>query len=114
MNMEYPQMPLTENHKLVLEAFDKFNELIDIKFDSFYTGGLMGYLAINHELERYHGDLDLYINEEQLLALYSLVQQSEDFEFVSNMDHKEQNGHEFKINYKGTPMSIWLFLLEDL
>ena len=114
MNMEYPQMPLTENHKLVLEAFDKFNELIDIKFDSFYTGGLMGYLAINHELERYHGDLDLYINEEQLLALYSLVQQSEDFEFVSNMDHKEQNGHEFKINYKGTPMSIGLFLFSRL
>lgn len=46
MNMEYPQISLTENHKLVLEAFDKFNELIDIKFDSFYTGGLMGYLAI--------------------------------------------------------------------
>ena len=114
MNMEYPQMPLIENHKLVLEAFDKFNGLIGTKFDSFYTGGLMGYLATNHELERYHGDLDLFINEKQLLALYSLVQQSETFEFVSNMDHKEQNGHEFKINYKGTPMSIGLFLFSRL
>lgn len=114
MNMEYPQMPLTENHRLVLEAFDKFNGLIGTKFDSFYTGGLMGYLATNHELERYHGDLDLLINEEQLVALYELVQQSEDFEFVSNMDHKEENGHEFKINYKGTPMSIGLFLFSRL
>ncbi len=114
MNMEYPQMPLTENHKLVLEAFDKFNGLIGTKFDSFYTGGLMGYLATNHELERYHSDLDLFINEEQLFVLYSLVEQSEDFEFMSNMDHKEQNGHEFKINYKGTPMSIGLFLFSRL
>ena len=28
------------------------------------------------------------------------------------MDHKEENGHEFKIQYKGTPMSIGLFLFE--
>ena len=61
MNLEYPQMPLTENHKLVLEAFDKFNEIIGTSFDCFYTGGLMGYLATNHCLERYHIDLDLLV-----------------------------------------------------
>lgn len=112
MNMEHPQMPLSENHKLVIEAFDKFNQIIGINFDAYYTGGLMGYLATNHQLERYHGDLDLFINEEQLLTLYDLIKQSEDFEFISNMDHKEENGHEFKIQYKGTPMSIGLFLFE--
>ena len=112
MNMTHPQMPLSENHKLVIEAFDKFNQIIGTNFDSYYTGGLMGYLATNHPLERYHGDLDLFINEEQLEALYEIVMQSEDFEFISNMDHKEENGHEFKIQYKGTPMSIGLFLFE--
>ena len=114
MNLEYPQMPLTENHKLVLEAFDKFNELIGTSFDCFYTGGLMGYLATNHSLERYHSDLDLFINEDQLLDLYSLVQNSADFRFVSNMGHKEKNGHEFKITYRDTPMSIGLFLFSRL
>lgn len=112
MNMEHPQMPLSENHKLVIESFDKFNQIIGTNFDAYYTGGLMGYLATNHQLERYHGDLDLFINEEQLLTLYDLIKQSEDFEFISNMDHKEENGHEFKIQYKGTPMSIGLFLFE--
>ena len=112
MNMTHPQMPLSENHKLVIEAFDKFNQIIGINFDSYYTGGLMGYLATSHPLERYHGDLDLFINEEQLEALYEIVMQSEDFEFISNMDHKEENSHEFKIQYKGTPMSIELFLFE--
>ena len=112
MNMEHSQMPLSENHKLVLEVFDKFNEIIGINFDAYYTGGLMGYLAIKHPLERYHGDLDLFINEEQLESLYELVKQSDDFTFVSNMNDKEENGHEFKIQYKDTPMSIGLFLFE--
>lgn len=112
MNMEHPQMPLTQNHKLIIQAFDKFNELIQGKFDCYYTGGLMGYLATGHKLERYHGDLDLFINEEQLMALKELVDSSDDFEFVSNMDHKEINGHEYKIKYCDTPMSIGLFLFE--
>lgn len=110
MNMEYPQMPLSENHKLVIETFDKFNGLVGTDLDSYYTGGLMGYLATGHELERYHGDLDLFINEEQLDTLKTLVDSSEEFEFVSNLDNKEVNGHEYKITYKGTPMSIGLFL----
>ena len=112
MNMTHPQMPLSDNHQLVLETFDKFNQLIGTDFDSYYTGGLTGYLATNHPLERYHGDLDLFINEEQLLPLYELINQSDEFEFISNMDNKEKNGHEFKIQYKGTPMSIGLFLFE--
>lgn len=114
MNLEYSKMPLTENHRLVIETFDRFNELIKTNFDCYYTGGLMGYLATGHSLERYHGDLDLFINEEQLFTLYELVQSSDDFEFVSNMDHKEVNGHEYKITYKGTPMSIGLFLFSRL
>lgn len=112
MNMEHPQMPLSENHQLVLEAFDRFNEVIGIDFDAYYTGGLMGYLATEHPLERYHGDLDLFINENQLEALSELISKSQDFEFISNMGNKEQNGHEFKVQYKGTPMSIGLFLFE--
>ena len=112
MNMTHPQMPLSENHKLVIEAFDKFNQIIGTNFDSYYTGGLMGQLATNHPLERYHGDLDLFINEEQLESLYEIVMQSEDFEFISNMHDKEENGHEFKIQQKGTTMSIGLFLFE--
>ena len=105
-------MPLSENHKLVIDAFDKFNQIIGTNFDAYYTGGLMGYLATDHPLERYHGDLDLFLNEEQLESLYELIQQSDEFKFISNMDHKEENGHEFKIQYKGTPMSIGLFLFE--
>ena len=112
MNMLNTNTPLEENHEIVLEVFDMFNELIGTDYDAYYTGGLMGYIKTNHKLERYHGDLDLFINENELEDLYKLVKDSDSFEFISNMDDKEENGHEFKIQYKGTKMSIGLFLFE--
>ncbi len=114
MNMEHTSMPLTENHQLVVEAFDRFNELLNGDFDCYYTGGLMGYLATNHELERYHSDLDLFLNEQQLIALKDLVDASQDFDFVSDMSHKDVNDHEYKVVYKGTSMSVGIFLFERL
>jgi hypothetical protein len=111
MNLTHPAMPLAENHKLVTEIFDKFNQIIGTDFDTHYTGGLMGYFATNHQLERYHSDLDLFVNEAQLESIYQLVEQSTDFKLISNLDDKtDHTGHEFKINYKDTPMSIGLFL----
>ena len=112
MNMENPQLSLTQNHELVIKVFDKFNELIQGKFDCYYIGGLTGYLATGHVLERYHGDIDLFINEEQLITLKELVDSSSDFEFVSNMNHKEINDHQYKITYCDIHMSIGLFLFE--
>ncbi len=110
MNIEHPQLSLEENHQLVIEVFDKFNQLIGTDFDCYYTGGLMGYLATSHDLERYHSDLDLFINEEQLLKLKELIDKNPDFSFISNMDHKQDMGHEYKITFKDTSMSIGLFL----
>ena len=110
MNLTNKETSLEENHKLVIEAFDKFNSLIGTNLDTYYVGGLMVYLATNRPLERYHGDIDMFINEKQLENLMNALSDNEDFEFISNMDHKEEHGHEYKIQYKGTPMSIGLFL----
>ena len=112
MNLVNKETSLEENHKLVLEAFDRFNSLIGTNLDTYYVGGLMVYLAINRPLERYHGDIDMFINEQQLSNLMNILKDNEDFHFVSNMDHKEENGHEYKIQYKDSPMSIGLFLFE--
>ena len=112
MNLEHPSMSLTENHQLVIETFDQFNQLLQGRFDCYYTGGFIGYLAVNRELERFHGDLDLYINEQQLISLKELVDANPDFQFVSNMSQKKLKGHEYKIVYKKTPMNIGLFLFE--
>lgn len=112
MNLEHSVMSLEENHRLVIEVFDEFNNLVQGKFDCYYTGGLMAYLATNHELERYHEDLDLFIYEKQLIDLKELVDSNPNFKFVSDVDSKGVTGHEYKIIYKDTPMSIGLFLFE--
>ena len=113
MNLMYPSMPLKENHRLVLEAFDEFNKLIEGEnFDYFYTGGMMGYLATGHELVRYHGDLDILINEEDLERLKKIVEKSDKFEFVSHVKKKNNIGHEYFVVYKGIPIDIGLFLFE--
>lgn len=112
MNMEYCEMPLTENHRLVLDAFDSFNTMVGTNLDCFYTGGLMAYLATGQPLERYHGDLDLFIDEKELPKLFKYIRSNPDFELVSHLAEKEENGHEFSINFKGSPMSIGLFLFD--
>lgn len=110
-NLDNQAVPLEENHRLVIEAFDKFNELLEGQyFDCFYTGGLMGYLVTDTPLQRYHGDLDMMFNEEQLRALQKVIEQSKDFTLETHMDTKDETGHEFAIRYKDSPMSVGLFL----
>lgn len=110
-NLEFQYVPLEENHRVVKEVFDKFNELIENEyFDCYYTGGLMGYLVTDTPLVRYHGDLDMMFNEEQLRELLKVVEKSDDFSVVTSMDTKGDNGHEFAIRYKDSPMDIGLFL----
>lgn len=42
MNIEHPNMSLTENYQLIIEILDSFNKMLDGKFDCYYTGGTMG------------------------------------------------------------------------
>lgn len=103
---------LVENHAMILEIFDTFNCLLNNRFDCFYTGGLMLFLHNDDNLERYHSDLDIFMNEDQLIDLKNIIDDSSDFRLISNMYKKEVNGHEYKILYKDYPISIGLFLFE--
>ncbi len=114
LNVEHTKMPLPRNHELVMEVFDKFNEYFGVKFDTFYTGGLMGYIATNHELERYHSDLDVFINEDQIFEFIDFLKQNPDFKFESYMDYKNDFGHEYRVLYKDVPIPIGLFLFKRL
>jgi len=110
-NMIHAATSNEENHRLVMETFDKFNEMLDGQYlDCYYTGGLMGYIITGTPLERYHGDLDILINEEELETLKKIVESNPDFTFESHMEGKEEHGHEFAIRYKNSPMTIGLFL----
>ncbi len=112
MNLEHPRMPLKENHKLVLEVLDKLNDILPEDMDYRYTGGILAYLSSQKELSRYHSDLDLFVNEEEIMRLKKIIDSSKDFKFHSNMDTNNGKGHEYKLIYKDTPMSVGLFLFE--
>ena len=112
-NLIHQQMSLEDNHKLVLECFDDFNSLIkDANLDCFYTGGLMAFFVTETPLNRYHGDLDLMINENDLDILKKIIDLHPDFKMVCKMNDKDDTGHEFIIEYKGTPMNVGLFLFK--
>lgn len=105
-------MSLIDNHRAIINTFMEFNKLIQAKLDCFYTGGSMGYIATNHELERYHNDLDLLVNEKDIDELKRIVRQSDDFSLFNIVRDKKENGHEFKITSKKNDMSIGIFLFE--
>ena len=54
-------------------------------FDYYYTGGFISYISTNNELKRYHGDIDIYFNEEELPLLKEVVDNSKNFTFKSNI-----------------------------
>ncbi len=110
MNLDNAKMSLKANHKELLTIFDNINILLGSKFDYYHTGGIMGYIASNIPLQRYHEDLDIFFNENQLFELKKLIDDNPDFKLISNMKQKGDNGHEFSIKYKNSPIEIGLFL----
>lgn len=76
-------------------------------FDYYYTGGFISYISTNNELKRYHGDIDIYFNEEELPLLKEVVDNSKNFTFKSNLINDSK--HYYEIYYKDTKMSIGVY-----
>lgn len=54
---------LDENHKLIYKIFDEYNKMLnENNIEYYYTSGILAYLLANKSLERYHHDLDIFIN----------------------------------------------------
>lgn len=117
MNEDYKER-LKENHKNVIEVFDKFNQLIcDLVsnwLDCFYTWWLVGYFWTNTELERYHTDVDIYLNVDDLEKLKTFIEKNKDswFKFIDNLKNKWPNGHEYMIKLWNNSVPIWIFLFK--
>lgn len=61
---------LEENHKLIYKIFDELNKMLnENNIEYYYTTGILAYLLVNKELERYHHDLDIFINMKDLEML---------------------------------------------
>ena len=73
MNINPNIIHLKENHNLIYTIFDKFNKMLnENNIEYYYTSGILAYLLVNKELERYHHDLDIFVNMEDLEKLESI------------------------------------------
>ena len=117
MNKDYKEK-IKENHKKVIEVFDNFNKLIcnlvGNWLDYFYTWWLVAYFWTNTELERYHTDIDIYLNEDDLEKLKTFIENNKDswFKFIDNLKNKWPNGHEYMIKFWNNSVPIWIFLFK--
>lgn len=61
---------LKENHELIYEIFDECNKMLNNnQIEYYYTSGILSYLLVSKELERYHHDLDIFVNMNDLEKL---------------------------------------------
>ena len=100
------------NHNLILELFDKFNMLLsDNNIDHYYTSGILPYVLTGHSLVRYHHDLDVFINMDDLERLENIC---EDYNFIFRRQlGARDDGTErrtLKTYYKGLDIPITLFM----
>ena len=70
MNIDPNIIHLNENHKMIYEIFDKCNVMFnENNIEYYYTSGILSYTLINKKLERYHHDLDIFVNMNDLEKL---------------------------------------------
>lgn len=73
MNINPNIIHLSENHKKIYSIFDQCNKMFnDNKIEYYYTSGILSYLLINQKLQRYHHDLDIFVNMNDLEKLENI------------------------------------------
>ena len=77
-------MPLEENHKLVNESIVRFTKLFNqYGIDYYIVGALPCFLKTGQPLFRYHDDIDIMINEEDIPKVAEIIQ-STGYEFYDD------------------------------
>lgn len=70
-------MSLEENHKLVVEALIQFTELFNKNgVDYYIVGALPCFIKTGQPLFRYHDDIDIMVNEEDIPRVASIIESS--------------------------------------
>lgn len=91
-------MSLEENHKLVKESLIKFTVLFNqYGIDYYIVGALPCFLKIGQPLFRYHDDIDIMINEDDIPKVAKIIELS-GYEFHDDRFPSLERYHEMKIN----------------
>ena len=105
-----PNELMSEHHLNLLSYFDLVNCMLNKEnIDYFHSSGFMGYILLDKPLERYHHDIDLFINIKDINKvrdIFSLY----DFEFEYTYEKTKDGNyrHGCKINNNIINIPIWL------
>lgn len=70
MNIDPNIIHLNKNHETICKIFDKCNSMFnENNIEYYYTSGILSYLLVNKKLQRYHHDLDIFVNMKDLEKL---------------------------------------------
>lgn len=65
---------IKENHFIIYDIFDSFNNMLnENNIEYYYTSGILPYILTGKPLERYHHDLDIFINMDFLSTLEKIA-----------------------------------------
>jgi len=107
---------LEKSHKEVLDTFDRLNVLLNtVNIEYYHTSGVLTYLLIDKPLVRYHHDIDVFLNENDLDKLIVFCQNSP-FEFREYLGDKpgDSKRRTIKLYDKQNNIIISVFLFERL
>lgn len=110
------KIQLEEHHKNLLTYFNLLNKILnDNKIDYFHASGFLCCLLVGRPLERYHHDIDLYINIEDIDKIKNIFNNNV-FELIHTCEKNDKNilRHGYKIESSIYNIPIWLSFYKRL
>lgn len=112
--MELTDVQLHKNHMEVYDVFDNLNMLFkDNSIEHYYTSGILAFLLVGRDLERYHHDIDVFVNEVDLEKLED-ISSMYGFSFYRKFGDRKDGTKRImlKMQYKDIDIPITVFMYE--
>lgn len=109
---------LCENHRQIYDIFDNCNRMFNLNnIEYYYTSGILSYLLVDKKLQRYHHDLDVFVNMKDLAKLENVCN---DFEFTFKRQLGDRNDGTkrvmIKLYYKDAieiPITVFMYVRRE-
>lgn len=120
-NVKVGQMSIEENHELIKNTLPILSLLVENNVDFYLVGALPAYMITGAEDTRYHDDIDLLLNEEdipkvkKIVEMYGFTFEDKRFDSPKYFD-KEQNrvrgDHELLAQHNTSEFHLGFFCFE--
>ena len=116
MELMHLDVGLCESHKQILDTFDNLNKILNsVNIDYYHTSGILVYLLTGHPLERYHHDLDVFVNENDLEKLKSsLIGTEFEYKLFLSKRTEDTKRRTLKLESKTNQIVISVFIFNRL